>query len=205
MSEQIPSTQPTDIVAELRPEGIFSHVHAADLEPLKFYGTFSEHQPGEVVIQEGEMQDKLYYIVHGSAQVVVKHSGVETLLGTIGNGDSFGEISIFEPGATSATVRIVEFTVLWSIDVNSLQSFFEKIPAAGGQLMLGLAQLLSKRLRNANRAIIEARILPKHLAVRSGKTSMPITAETVANDTVESTSLLTSFFSKTLGSKKAKT
>lgn|GEM_PF-495380 len=206
MSEQNPKNPPTshDIVAELRPEGVFSHVHPADLEPLKFYGTFHEHQPGEIVIEEGAVQDRLFYIVHGSADVIVKYGGVETLLGKISSGDCFGEISVFEPGPTSATVRIAEISVLWSIDVNSLQAYFEKLPAAGGQVMLGLAQLLSKRLRNANKALIEARMLPKHLAVRSGKVAMPITPESVEKECGSSSSggLISSLFGKSMGTTK---
>lgn len=42
-----------ELVAELKPEGIFEHVSPLDLEALKFYGTFGEYAPGEVVVKRG--------------------------------------------------------------------------------------------------------------------------------------------------------
>lgn len=194
-----PSTPP--VLAELHSEGILRHIAPQDLESLKFYGTFAEYSPGEIVIQEGIVQDCLYYVVAGTLDVITSTSGTEVVLGHIGKGDCIGEISIFEPGQASATVRVQETSVLWYLNVTSLQSFFEAMPSAGGQLMLGIAQLLSKRLRNANQVILTNRVLPKHLAVRSGKLC-PITAETVS---AEENAGLFGIFSKKQDSPKIST
>lgn len=199
MSESTPPLRPdgSPIIAELRIEGVFAHMTEGDLVALKQYGQFEDFPAHTTIIQEGTLQDHLYYIVHGTTEVVVKYAGKETLLGVLGQGDSFGEISVFEPGPTSATVRTKEFCVIWKIDVPSLQSYFEKLPGGGGQLMLGLAQLLSKRLRRANQALVEASMLPKHLAVRSG--NAPITAATVAEEEDSSSNGL---FGSLMGSNK---
>ncbi|MFZ5807481.1 MAG: Crp/Fnr family transcriptional regulator [Verrucomicrobiota bacterium] len=169
------------VVAELRAEGILSHISSEDLETLKFYGVFGEYGPGEIVVHEGSDQNRLYVIIAGSLEVLIHSGGEDIVLGSIGAGDCIGEISIFEPGKASATVRVVETAVLWYLDVNSLQSFFEQMPVAGGQLMLGIAQLLTKRLRQANQAIVANRLLPKYLSVRSGK-MQPITAQNLGVD-----------------------
>jgi CRP/FNR family transcriptional regulator, cyclic AMP receptor protein len=185
----------SEVVAELRPEGILSHVSAQDLETLKFYGVFGEYGPGEIVVNEGAEQDRLYVIISGKLNVIIQSAGTEVLLGSIGTGDCIGEISIFEPGVASATVKVVETAVLWHLDVAALQNFFEQVPAAGGMLMLGIAQLLSRRLRLANQAILANRMLPKHLGVRSGARE-PITAETVKKDEDKS---IFKFFGKKTG------
>jgi CRP/FNR family cyclic AMP-dependent transcriptional regulator len=197
MSEKNPSTPNNQQrIAELRAEGILTHVSPEDLETLKFYGVFGEYAPGEIVIQEGIQQDNLYYVVEGKLDVFNTAGGSEVMLGTIGQGDCIGEVSIFEPGPASATVRVVDIAILWHLDVNSLQSFFEQIPTAGGQVMLGIAQLLSKRLRQANQAIIANRLTPKHLAVRSGRMTMPITVQTVGEGEEKSTGLFGIFKKK---------
>jgi CRP-like cAMP-binding protein len=185
----------SELVADLRQEGILSHISPSDLETLKYYGVFGEYGPGEVVVQEGVEQSELYIVIAGDLEVVIKSGGEEVTLGKIGPGDCIGEISIFEPGPASATVRVLEQAVLWHLDVTSLQSYFERLPVAGGQLMLGIAQLLSKRLRQANQAIIANRMIPKHLSVRSGKVE-PITADNVDEDKEKRTGLLGGLFKK---------
>lgn len=185
-----------ELVAELRQVGILSHLSPEDLETLKFYGVFGEYGPGEVVVQEGTDQNQLYIIIAGALEVAIHSGGEDVVLGSIGTGDCIGEVSIFEPGQASATVRVVEKSILWHLDVNALQNFFEQMPTAGGQLMMGIAQLLTKRLRQANQAIVANRLLPKHLSVRSGKMD-PISTKTLGiktKDEKESKSLLGGLF-----------
>jgi CRP-like cAMP-binding protein len=184
------------IVADLRQEGILRHVSPEDLEALKFYGVFGEYGQGEVVIHENSHQDQLYIIISGKLEVVVHQGGEEGGLGIIESGDCIGEIGIFEPGTASATVRVLETAVLWHLDVTSLQSFFEQSPVGGGQVMLGIAQLLTKRLRQANHALVEQKLLPKHLAVRSGKVMPPIKPEDFGKSDEEKPGLLGIFKSR---------
>jgi CRP-like cAMP-binding protein len=146
------------------------------LETLKFYGVFGEFGPGEVVVEQGIQQTCLYIVISGILEVVMTGQSKEVKLGEIGPGDCIGEVSIFEPGTASATVRVLETSILWSLDVQSLQTYFEQLPVAGGQLMLGIAQLLSKRLRQANQTILSHQIVPVHLSVRSGTLREPIKA-----------------------------
>ncbi len=166
-----------EIIADLSPVGILAHIGPEDLETLKFHGTFGEYGVGEVIVRQGESQTCLYFIISGLLEVVIASGSNEVKLGEIGPGDCIGEVSVFEPGEASATVKVIETSVLWSLDVGSLQNYFEQLPVAGGQLMLGIAQLLTKRLRHANNTILANRILPQHLSVRSGQGKEPLKAE----------------------------
>ena len=190
-----------EIIADLSPAGILAHICPEDLETLKFYGVFGEYGPGEVIVHQGANQKSLYYIVSGTLEVVISSSTNEVKLGEIGPGDCIGEVSVFEPGEASATVRVLETCVLWSLDVDALQSFFEQLPVASGQLMLGIAQLLTKRLRNANNAILHNRILPHHLSVRSGNAMEPIKADNLRH---EKPGVLGGLFGKKPGPQKFK-
>jgi CRP/FNR family transcriptional regulator, cyclic AMP receptor protein len=185
-------------VADLVPVGILSHISAQDLETLKFYGVFGEFGPGEVVVEQGVQQTCLFVVVSGILEVVITGQAKEVKLGEIGPGDCIGEVSVFEPGVASATVRVVETAILWSLDVQSLQTYFEQLPVAGGQLMLGIAQLLSKRLRQANQTILSHQIVPVHLSVRSGTLREPIKASSVKEAKESGGGLFGGF----LGSKK---
>ncbi len=167
-----------ETIEDLKPVGILSHVVPGDLETLKYYGVFGEYGEGDILIEEGSIQDRLYIIINGELEVSVKSSGEKVVLGIIGGGDSLGEVSIFEPGAASATVEVLRSTILWHTDVDSLQSFFEQLPVAGGQLMLGISQLLSKRLRQANSQIIQNHLPPQHMMVRAGRKE-PLRADNI--------------------------
>lgn len=165
------------VLAELRPIGILSYISPEFLEPLKYHGVFAEYQPGEIVVEENVQQQKLFFVISGRLEVFITKAGKEVIVGSINPGDCIGEVSIFEPGNASATVRCVDTCVLWYMDVESLQSFFEKLPVAGGQLMLGIAQLLSKRLKQVNEDAARAKTMP-YVAVRSGRS--PISYEQLA-------------------------
>jgi CRP-like cAMP-binding protein len=188
----------SDGSVDLIPVGILGYISPGDLQTLKFYGTFGEFGSGEIVVDQGAAQTCLYVVISGILEVIIVGSGKEVRLGEIGAGDCIGEVSVFEPGVASASVRVVETAVLWSLDVQSLQTYFEQLPVAGGQLILGIAQLLSKRLRQANQTILSNQISPVHLSVRSGSMREPIKA----SNTESKENAKGGLFGGFLGSKK---
>ncbi|GAB4241775.1 MAG: hypothetical protein OHK005_05090 [Candidatus Methylacidiphilales bacterium] len=163
-----------DIIADLTPNGILGFLQPEDLETLKYYGVFGEFAPGEVIVREGLLQDRLYFVVSGKLQVSASRAGEVFVLGEVQTGDCLGEVSIFEPGPASATVTVLETAVLWHLDIQALQEFFAALPSAGGQLLVGVAQLLCKRLRAANQEIARNHQTPTFLCVRAGKLKAPI-------------------------------
>src|SRR5437588_11276965 len=61
---------------------------------------------GEVIVEEGTEADGFYVIVSGTARTLKRaDSGEEMPLGSLGPGDTFGEIALLEDGDRTATVR----------------------------------------------------------------------------------------------------
>ncbi|MEK6274970.1 MAG: peptidase domain-containing ABC transporter [Actinomycetota bacterium] len=61
---------------------------------------------GEVIVTEGDKADGFFVIVSGSARVLRRGDrGEEVSLGSLGSGDTFGEIALLEEGDRTATVR----------------------------------------------------------------------------------------------------
>jgi CRP/FNR family transcriptional regulator, cyclic AMP receptor protein len=168
-----------ETIADLQPVGILSFLSIPDLEVLKFYGTFGEYGAGEIIIEQEQKSQVLHIVVAGELDVVVHALNKETKVGDIGPGDCVGEVGILEPGPASATVRVRDTAILWSIDVDQLQQFFETVPMAAAQLLMGISSLLCRRLRHANETILENRILPAHLGVRCGLIKEPIRASSL--------------------------
>lgn len=61
-------------------------------------------QPGQNMIEEGQLGTGLFVLVTGDVQVVSKKDGDTTVLATLGPGDVVGEIALLNEQPTSATV-----------------------------------------------------------------------------------------------------
>ncbi len=111
------------------------------------YGAFRFLQPPGVLIEQGSPQDSLYLVLSGELHAVRRDEGREILLGTIRQGESIGEVNIFDPGQASATVRAVAPTQIWHIERSAWMDFLAAYPEASVNLLVQIASVLSRRLR----------------------------------------------------------
>jgi CRP-like cAMP-binding protein len=102
--------------------------------------------PAETVIAEqGEAGDAFYLIVSGSA--VVRRNGRK--LGEIGPGDFFGEVALLDGGPRSATVKMLEESVLLVMHRKDFEPLIA-VPSIARKLLVGLAE----RLRAADTRLL---------------------------------------------------
>lgn len=72
-------------------------------------GIAEQHfEPGEDVFREGELGDRMYIILSGSADVVRNENGAEHVLAQLGPGEYFGEMALLHKATRNATIRCVE-------------------------------------------------------------------------------------------------
>jgi len=76
-----------------------------DLALLSSYGESLVYAPGDSVLTEGEKNRYLYLVLKGSLEVMKSGDGGTKALGQVGTTGSLGEMSIFDPGPVSATVK----------------------------------------------------------------------------------------------------
>jgi NADH dehydrogenase len=73
-------------------------------------------EPGQPIVRQGEVGRSMYAIWKGDAEVVhTDADGVETVLATLGPGDHFGEVAVFENRRRTATVRALTRVEVLSI------------------------------------------------------------------------------------------
>lgn len=94
---------------------------------------------GEVVVTEGDCDDRLFLVVEGVIHIVRG----ETLLAEMGPGDFFGEIALFEGTARTATARAQTRVRLLVLERADLLSLLEEMPG----IAVVLLQTLSRRVR----------------------------------------------------------
>ncbi|MFQ3670837.1 MAG: cyclic nucleotide-binding domain-containing protein [Verrucomicrobiia bacterium] len=140
----------------LPPIGFVADLKDEDRELLSSYGEFLPANPEHDLIEQGWPQEHLFLLISG--QLEVRRTGLEkdVLIGVINPGESVGETSVFDPGPASATVRPREFSQVWRIDRDSLNSYLADNPVAGVILLIGIATALSQRVRLLTASLTDA-------------------------------------------------
>jgi CRP/FNR family cyclic AMP-dependent transcriptional regulator len=144
----------------LPPLGILSNMSDQSLTNMASYGRYDQVSPGTVIIKEGDPQDRFYVVVMGKLEVSALASGKEVPLSVAEVGECLGEVSLLEPGNASASVKVIEPAVLWSMNLHDLRNYLGEHAGGGGALLMGMASCLSQRLRQANQLIAKHRVVP---------------------------------------------
>ena len=104
-------------------------------------------RPGEIVFHEGDHSDTCYVVRIGSVRAVREHAGGRMLtLATLGPGDIFGELAIFDEETRSATVEVVEDSEVVAILGQDMRRLLREHP----DISIKLLAALSRRLRETN-------------------------------------------------------
>jgi CRP-like cAMP-binding protein len=140
--------------------GILANLSDRSLTNMATYGRYEKVAPGTVLIKEGDPQDRFYVVVAGKLAISAMASGQEVPLNVAEVGECLGEVSLLEPGAASATVKVIEPSTLWSMNLGDLRSYLTEHAGGGGALLMGMASCLSQRLRMANQLIAKHRVVP---------------------------------------------
>ena len=100
---------------------------------------------GDVIFREGEPGDRLYVITSG--KVTLGHGsndGRETLIALLGPGDMFGELSLFDPGARTATATALTNATVLGLSREALRPLLISRPEVAEKLLQALAQRLRR-------------------------------------------------------------
>lgn len=156
--EQLPPSLP--------PVGILAGLSFESLTNLASYGIFAKFASGVEVIGEGREQDRLYILVEGELEIFASVSGQDVYLARVEPGECIGELAVLVPGPASATVRTTVDSIIWSMDGDSLRSYISDHPGGGGVFLMGMSQILSQRLREANHRISQNNVAPAFVPPR---------------------------------------
>jgi len=102
-----------------------------------------EYTPEQLVFKEGEQGDAMYLIVDGTVKV---HSG-DHVFAELGMKQCFGEMAILDAEPRSASITSLSELTLLRIQ----REDFHEILAEKPEISLGIIQVLTNRLREANR------------------------------------------------------
>jgi MFS superfamily sulfate permease-like transporter/CRP-like cAMP-binding protein len=136
--------------------GIVRDIDPADREALRPALVRRVYQAGETVFRQGDEGNALHVIALGSASVWLRHAeGDERRLMTFSQGTFFGEMALLDRERRSATVTADEMLVCYVLERSSFDQLAASHPRAGLALLASLARELSRRMRRANRTLLE--------------------------------------------------
>lgn len=131
----------------LRSTRLFSALEEDALEHIASVAVPRRFEAGTVIFREGDPGESCYVIRAGHARALGEHAdGRQITLATFGPGDLFGELSLFDSEARSATVEALDDLEVLAV----LGSDLKPLVGAPG---LALAASLARRLRLANARI----------------------------------------------------
>jgi hypothetical protein len=142
--------------AKLPASGITEALSEEARSALAGYGEFIAVEPPENLVPEGGELNRLYIIASGELSVRRQGQHQEVELARLKAGDTFGEISVFDPGPTSAAVRPTQSSIVWGISWPQLEFLMNNNHQLGGMFLVGLATILSRRIREMNRKYVDA-------------------------------------------------
>ena len=107
---------------------------------------------GDILFSEGDPGDRLYVVTDGKIKLGHASSdGRETLLAVMGEGEMFGELSLFDPGPRTATAAALTDVTVLGLGHQALRPWLTGRPEVAESLLQALAQ----RLRRTNDALAD--------------------------------------------------
>lgn len=115
----------------------FNGFNELEIRQLIEVGYRKSFKAGEILFQEGDKGDTFYIILSGSIEIVA--SKINKHLKTLKTGDFFGELALMLGIPRTATAKIVEDTILFTINQKNFEKLLRRNPDLSEAIVRELA------------------------------------------------------------------
>lgn len=192
----IDEKQILNLLSEPLRDEIYAHIHGVVISNCLIFSIFEEHfisqltktletvtyAPGDIVIEEGEMSTKMYFIQNG--KIDVYHQSTKSTIAELGSKKYFGEIAFFLETPRCASAKCIDFVDLLSLSRLNLNILLEKFPEA----KIAAEDLISKCSENDYTALsVNCYVCQGagHVAIRCNKILLNLDHEDAKNKWLE--------------------
>ncbi len=146
-------------IQQLMSISALKHFETRNLGKLLRLSKIRQYEDGETIIQEGDMDPWLYFLLSGKIRVTKENEEIGTI---VKKGEIFGEMRIIDDQTRSATVRSIGKTICLAVDTsagNRLSTSDQKDERLDFLLLLYriFAEYMTHRLRLTNEELIQAK------------------------------------------------
>jgi CRP/FNR family transcriptional regulator, cyclic AMP receptor protein len=133
----------------LKRMAIFESFDAGELQRIYALGEVCTYSPGSNVIVEGELTSGFYVVLQGSVAVFKSSQSREGShrLSTLGEGKAFGELSLIDGKARSATVVAEQEAILYHLEGSVWQKVLAEDVMTASRFYRNFSFLMATRLR----------------------------------------------------------
>ena len=109
-----------------------------------------------LIVKQGDPGDSMYLILQGELRVRINVGGKETILATLGPGEFFGDISLFDHGPRSADVVANSDSMVLKITSKAIEELSRTAPELATPFLRNIGQTLSARIRADNKRLSDS-------------------------------------------------
>jgi len=135
----------------LKTHALFGGLDQSELEMVRSLLKEETFQKGDIIIREGDLGDRLYFIHRGSVEILKKvvsqKKDVQERLAVLESGDTFGEMELIDVQHRAATVRALEDTETLTLSNRDLYRIEKENLKTFTIIIMNLAREISRRLR----------------------------------------------------------
>ncbi|MGE4293068.1 MAG: Crp/Fnr family transcriptional regulator [Desulfovibrio sp.] len=153
MIEKILDHENEEIISRLRQMRVFDSLGDRQMREVIRLSKLRKYEPGEILIQEGDCDQHVYFLIGGDLAILVDGVEVARIRRL---GDVFGEMGIVDGSPRSATVQAVSPTLCLVVD----SAFMDQLDGADKLIAQAVfyrifAEILAVRLRDTNKRVSE--------------------------------------------------
>lgn len=137
----------------LRRVKILANLGDEQLDKFAQLMEFETIPPWKTIVKKGEYGDSMYLILEGEARVRLMEGHKETILATLGPGEFFGDISLFDHGPRSADVIANAETTVVKISAANFEKLAAEAPDLAVPFLTATVKTLAARIRADNKRI----------------------------------------------------
>ena len=105
----------------------------------------------EEVVKQNSPGDAMYLVLDGELRVRLMISGKETILTTLGPGEFFGEMSLFDNGPRSADVIANKDSTILKVSAQNFEKLLSRAPELAAPILSAIGKTLVARIRADNK------------------------------------------------------
>lgn len=130
---------------------IFSGIGINELNLLADKCVIQDRDNDEIIIEQGDRGDCLYFIMKGRVKVTIKHVIYEWVeVNTLGPGDVFGEIAILRQVPRTARITTISPCTFLTIDAKNFMEIYQYFPPKSRD---NIQLVVAKRLQQLNEVL----------------------------------------------------
>lgn len=104
------------------------------------------YDAGEIIFSEGDIGDRIYFVLSGMVHIFTEQNKLKRSLSTLGAGEVFGEMALFNHMPRSASVEAKSDTKIVVLKSETFFTLMEKYPV----LAMQMVRLMAERMHVMN-------------------------------------------------------